>query len=178
MASGVSWDELVNKDLSSKASRWFEELPALKNVQIPWCLKATAPVREVTLQTFVDASQEVNGAASYTKHLYEDGTVSCCLVVSKSRVAPLQAVNIPRLELMAAVVGLKLSQALSSWHQERRVDLLAQQHGCNVLDLRADKEVQTIRGQSCGWNPGLDKSRTVEICSDKTESGWFADERS
>lgn len=65
------------------------------------------------MQTFVDASQEVNGAASYTRHLYEDGTVSCCLVVSKSRVAPLQAVNIPRLELMAAVVGLKLSQALS-----------------------------------------------------------------
>ena len=114
-ASGVSWDEPVNKELSSKASRWFEERPALKNIQIRRCLRATAAVREVTLHTFVHASQEAYGAASYTRHLYEDGTVSCCLVASKSRVAPLQAVSIPRLELMAAVVGLncKLSQAVS-----------------------------------------------------------------
>ena len=110
-ASGVSSDEPVNKELSSKASRWFEELPALKNIQIP-CLRATAVVREVTLH-FVDASQEAYGAASYSRHLYEDGTVSCCLVASKSRVAPLQVVSIPRLELMGAVGGLKLSQAVS-----------------------------------------------------------------
>ena len=55
-ASGVSWNEPVNKDLSRKASRWFDERPALKNIQIPRCLRATAPVREVTLHTFVDAS--------------------------------------------------------------------------------------------------------------------------
>ena len=103
----------MNKDLSRKALRWFEELPAMKNIQIPRCLRATAPVREVTLHTFVDASQEPYWAAFYTRLLYEDGTVSCCLVASKSRVAPLQAVSIPRLELMAAVVGLKLSQAVS-----------------------------------------------------------------
>ena len=110
-ASDVSSDEPVNKELSSKASRWFEELPALKNIQIP-CLRATAAVREVTLH-FVDASQEAYGAASYTRRLYEDGTVSCCLVASKSHVAPLQVVSISRLELMAAVVRLKLSQAVS-----------------------------------------------------------------
>ena len=77
------------------------------------CLRATAAVREVSFHTFVDASQEAYGAASYTRHLYEDGTVSCCLVASKSRVAPLQAVSIPRLELIAAVVGRKLSQAVN-----------------------------------------------------------------
>ena len=91
----------MNKDLSSKASRWFEEHPALKNIQIPRCLRARA------------ASEEAYGAASYTRHLYEDGTVSCYLFASKSRVVPLQAVSIPILELMAAVVGLKLSQAVS-----------------------------------------------------------------
>ena len=33
-------------------------------------------------------------------------------MASKSRVAPLQAVSIPRLELMVAVVGLKLSETV------------------------------------------------------------------
>lgn len=111
MGKLVSSDEPVNKELSSKASRWFEELSALKNIQIT-CLRATAAVGEVTLH-FVDASQEACGAASYSRHLYEDGTVSCCLVESKSRVAPLHVVSIPRIELMAAVVGLKLSEAVS-----------------------------------------------------------------
>lgn len=105
----MSWDEPVNKDLSIKASRWFEELPALKNIQIPRCLRATAPVREATLHTFVDASQEAYGTASYSRHLHEDGTVSCCLVASTSRVAPLQTVSIPRLELMTQV-GLSLQE--------------------------------------------------------------------
>ena len=38
----------------------------------------------MTLHTFVDASQEAYGAATYIKHLYEDGAVTCCLVASKS----------------------------------------------------------------------------------------------
>ena len=39
-----------------------------------------------------------------------DGTVSGRLVASQSRVAPLQVVGIPGLELMAAVTGLKLGE--------------------------------------------------------------------
>jgi len=66
------------------------------------------------LHTYVDASQEAYGAATYSRHLYEDGTVTCGLVASKSSVAPLQAVSIPRLELMAAVVGLRLAGAIGS----------------------------------------------------------------
>ncbi|KAL9987044.1 hypothetical protein ACROYT_G001279 [Oculina patagonica] len=111
-ASGVDWDEPVDRRLSLKATQWFDELSVLPTLHIPRCLRNTAAVKSVTLHTFVDASQEAYGAACYTRHLYEDESVSCCLVASKSRVAPLQAVSIPRLELMAAVVGLKLSEKL------------------------------------------------------------------
>ena len=69
-------------------------------------------VKKITLHTFTDASQQTYGAATYSRHLYEDGSVTCRLVASKSRVAPLQAVSIPRLELMAAVVGLRLAEAV------------------------------------------------------------------
>ena len=37
-----------------------------------------------------------------------------CLVTSKSKVAPLQSVSIPRLELMGAVLGSKLAQTIAS----------------------------------------------------------------
>ena len=81
-----------------------------QSLKIPRCLKYAAIVEEMTMHTFVDASQEAYGVACYVGHLYLDGTVSCCLVASKSRVAPLQAVSIPRLELMAAVAGLRLGE--------------------------------------------------------------------
>ena len=71
-------------------------------------------VKKITLHTFTDASQQTYGAATYSRHLYEDGSVTCRLVASKSRVAPLQAVSIPRLELMAAVVGLRLAEAVGN----------------------------------------------------------------
>ena len=53
-------------------------------------LKARAEVKEVTLHTFADASEEAYGPVVYTRHVYEDGTVSWNLVASRSRVAPLK----------------------------------------------------------------------------------------
>ena len=67
-ASGVDWDEPVNENLSMKASRWFKELSALVNIQIPRCLRTTKAVKEVALHTFVDASQEAYGAVAYTRY--------------------------------------------------------------------------------------------------------------
>ena len=107
-ASGVDWDEPISTILSLRASQWFDELAVLPSLHIPRCLRTPCVVRDVTLHMFVDASQEAYGTVCYNRHVYEDSSVSCCLVASRSRVAPLQAVSIPRLELMAAVVGLKL----------------------------------------------------------------------
>ena len=62
-----------------------------------------------TLHTFVDASQDTYGAAVYSRATYKSGAVSIRFVAAKSRVAPLAATSIPRLELMATVVGLRMA---------------------------------------------------------------------
>jgi len=43
---------------------------------------------------------------------YEDQTVSVRLVAAKTRIAPLQSISIPRLELLGAIVGTRLVQAV------------------------------------------------------------------
>ena len=76
----------------------------------------------MTIHTFVDSSQDACGAACYVRHLYKDGTLTCRLVASKSHVAPLQAISVPRLELMAAVAGLKLAQTIRQAPVVQRLD--------------------------------------------------------
>ena len=67
----------------------------------------------MSLHTFVDASQDAYGAVVYARCTYKDGSVSSNMVAAKTRVAPSISTSIPRLELMAAVVGVRLTTRIS-----------------------------------------------------------------
>ena len=61
----------------------------------------------------MDASLLAYAAVSYVRHEYEDGEVTVQFAAAKAKVAPTKATTIPRLELMAAVLGLRLARKVS-----------------------------------------------------------------
>ena len=61
-----------------------------------------------TIHTFTDASEKAYAAAVYIRNEFSDGGVTIRLIAAKSRLAPLKAMSIPRLELIGALVGLRL----------------------------------------------------------------------
>ena len=61
------------------------------------------------LHTFVDAFENSYGEVVFARCTYEDGFSSSEIVAVKSRVAPCIATSIPRLELMGAVIGVRLA---------------------------------------------------------------------
>ena len=67
----------------------------------------------IAVHVFVDASLEAYGAVVYVRVKYQDGSLSVRLVSSKTKVAPLQSVSVPRLELMGAVLGSRLATSIS-----------------------------------------------------------------
>ena len=60
------------------------------------------------LHHFSDASEYAYGTVSYLLLENTEGTKHCAFLMGKSRVAPLKVVTIPRLELTAAVVAVKV----------------------------------------------------------------------
>ena len=62
--------------------------------------------------TFVDASQQAYGAAVYVRCKYHNDAVTSRLIAAKSKVAPLTPMTVPRLELMGAILGRRLTQSL------------------------------------------------------------------
>ena len=61
---------------------------------------------------FVDASQQAYGAAVYMHYEYDNGTVTSRLIAAICKVASLTPMTVPRLELMGAISGLRLTQSL------------------------------------------------------------------
>lgn len=71
-------------------------------------------IQETTLHVFCDASQQVYGACAYLRQEFEDGTVESRLVARKGQGEPLKAQSICRLELMGALVAMRLAETLVS----------------------------------------------------------------
>ncbi|GFU13297.1 uncharacterized protein TNCV_3843051 [Trichonephila clavipes] len=72
-------------------------------------LDSSGDSSEVQIHTFSDASQKAYGAAAFLRVKHKD-RVSVDLVTSKSRVAPLKRLSLPRLELMGALLAARLAK--------------------------------------------------------------------
>ena len=69
-------------------------------------------ITNCTLHHFSDASQSGYGQCSYIRLVNDRAQIHCRLLIGKSRVIPLKFISIPRLELMAAVLSVKISKLL------------------------------------------------------------------
>ena len=67
-----------------------------------------AASRSTELHRFSDASEVGYGAVTYLCMVSTSQEVHCSFVLGRSRVAPIKLVTLPRLELAAAVVAVRL----------------------------------------------------------------------
>ena len=86
----------------------------MEKLKIPRCLKPANINRELTyeLHHFCDASGGVYGAVSFFRIADKSGKMHCSFLMGKSHLAPAPMTTIPRLELLAAIVSLRLDQML------------------------------------------------------------------
>ncbi|XP_055904629.1 uncharacterized protein LOC129940343 [Eupeodes corollae] len=99
--AGVGWDEEIPNELLQEWSVFRHDLFQLVNLAIPRHI-GMHPGQQTTLHGFCDASQCAYAAAIYVRTIDEFGQVTVRLLASKTRVAPVKTISIPRLELCGA----------------------------------------------------------------------------
>ena len=110
---GLEWDCELSEDLSKLWHQWCKELTDIGNIKISRCyhealVKQSGPVQK-EVHVFSDASESAYCAAAYLRVIPEDGECIVSLITAKTRVAPLKKVTLPRLELLGALIGARLS---------------------------------------------------------------------
>lgn len=103
----VDWDEEVSEEIEKIWMEFWKEIKYFENFRIDRWI-GTSEGSKTKLIGFSDSSQMAYGAVIYARTEYSDGSVICRLVTSKSRVAPLKPMTIPRLELAAAEILSRL----------------------------------------------------------------------
>ena len=122
----LKWDEPIDDDTAQEWLKWRNNQMTLDGKSIARCLKPEnfGNVVSSTLCHFSDACESGYGQSSYIRLLNQSDQVHCTLLIGKSRAANLKFVLIPRLELTAATLSVKISKMLK-----------------NELDVHVDDEI-------------------------------------
>jgi hypothetical protein len=108
---GYCWDSPVEGHILRCWKSWVDGAAKVDNFQVRRCFYSEDP-SDVELHIFGDASEVAYGAVAYLRFVTKTGALETSLVSSKSRLAPIRSITLPRLELNAAVTAVRLYRKL------------------------------------------------------------------
>ena len=189
------WDSPLPENIVQRWEQWKGSLQDLETLKIDRCYKPkeSKDIVSAELHHFSDASTEGYGQCSYLRLVDIEGRVYCSLVMGKSRVTPLKQVTIPRLELTAAVLSVRMSSLLREQLQydnieetfwcDSRVTLGYISNDAKKFHVFVANRIQQIRDktESGQWkyvnsqeNPADHASRGLTVKSLLNSSFWFS----
>ena len=118
------WDDEIPENLRQRWLHWCMELQRLADLKVNRCISLHVRVQQYQIHHVSDASEIVD----------VDGRVLCTLLVTKSRLVPTRTLTIPRFELTAPALSVKLDKAAQRARPiVKRHRLLDRQHGSHKL---------------------------------------------
>ncbi|GFW54613.1 integrase catalytic domain-containing protein [Trichonephila clavipes] len=115
----LGWDDVLPNSIANEWREFVTTLKCIKEVKINRFIMADNNVR-IVLQGFADASEAADGAVVYLQCFLHNGAAKVSILASKSRVAPIRVISIPRLELCVCVL---LAQLVKKIHSTLRLNI-------------------------------------------------------
>ncbi|GFV50023.1 integrase catalytic domain-containing protein [Trichonephila clavipes] len=109
----LDWDDVLPNSIANEWREFVTTLKCIEEVKINRFIMADNNVR-IVLQGFADASEAAYGAVVYLQCFLDNGAAKVSILASKSRVAPIRVISIPRLELCAYVLLAQLVKKIRS----------------------------------------------------------------
>jgi hypothetical protein len=190
---GLDWDDPLPTPLQERWDLWLTDFANLDQVQIPrnFLPSDFGPVSSVQLHHFSDASTVGYGQCSYLRFESPLGKIHTSLVVAKARVTPLRHVTVPRLELTAAVLSVKMARFLQNeldydniehcfWtdseivlaylnNQSKRFHVFVANRVQQILQFSKDSQWRHVKTEE---NPADHASRGLKV-KELTTTRWF-----
>lgn len=111
--SQVNWDSPLPETLVRKWSALHSSLSEIKNIHFTrWLGYHPGDIAEI--HGFRDASKLAFASVVYIRIRLPDGNYHTHLLTAKSRVAPVKTITIPKLELCAALLTVKLKNSVTN----------------------------------------------------------------
>ena len=118
----LGWDDPIPEDKELQWKAWVNDLSQVKYISVPRCLFTEDMILSCQLHGFGDASQRAYCAVIYAVYTTPSGSHTQ-LLCSKSRVAPLKQLSIPRLELLSArILSVLMSNVVNAFSQQVSID--------------------------------------------------------
>lgn len=109
----IGWDSELPSDLLKEFSSWKKYVSELESCKVPrYFHHGSSDMSCCQLHVFADGSSQAYGSVVYLRCHFA-GWVSVNLVAAKARVVPPDKMTIPRIELLAAVVAVRLVKSLN-----------------------------------------------------------------
>ena len=106
--SKMNWDDEIDTNLSSEWKTLKNDFAETHDLKIPRFISNCITTYEYSIHGFCDASKDAYAAVIYICSSDSHGNKATKLLCSKTKVAPLKSLTIPRLELCGALLLSKL----------------------------------------------------------------------
>ena len=115
----LGWDDALPAELCNKWSNFFAALFKLQRLCLERCLRPENSHGRPWLIILSDGSDLAYGFAAYIRWKLDDGSYWCRLIMAKCRIAPINKLSTPQMELNAAVLSKRGTKVLE---KEMRFD--------------------------------------------------------
>ncbi|XP_062540923.1 uncharacterized protein LOC134208965 [Armigeres subalbatus] len=172
----TSWDSPVPMELEKRWTAFYNELNNLSKLRVQR-FAFISSWNDVQIHCFADASESAYGACLYVRTMDANGNIHIEMLSSKSRVAPLKRLTLPRLELCAAkeaatlyskvIKAIDLGQVRSTFWSDSTIVLHWLQAPPNTWKTFVANRVSTIQTITQGhrWRHIAGKENPADLVS-------------